>query len=195
MRIGIMGGTFDPVHMGHLILAETIRSDYPLDKILFMPAAVPPHKQGKTFCSAEMRLRMLAMALEVYPFFDVLDYELMKGGVSYTVDTVRWLIDSSPYSKDELYLIIGGDSLVEMDTWRSPLEILKNMKTLVVARPGFSFDQVKSEFLQSVQIVDVPLIGISSSRIRQRIQKQQSIHFWVPDVVEMFIKENGLYCK
>ena len=195
MRIGIMGGTFDPVHMGHLILAETIRSDYPLDKILFMPAAVPPHKQGKIVCSGEMRLRMLSAALEAYPYFDILDYELIKGGVSYTVDTVRWLHDSSPYYKDELFLIIGGDSLVEMDTWRSPMEILKNIKTLVVARPGFNFDQVKTEFLQAVEIVDTPLIEISASQIRQRVQNQQSIHFWVPEAVEIFIKENGLYCE
>lgn len=188
-----MGGTFNPVHMGHLLLAETVRSDYPLDKILFMPAAIPPHKEQETLCSAELRLRMLELAVEPYPFLGVSDYEIQKGGVSYTIDTVRWLQSDSPYQADELFLIIGGDSLVELHTWRCPEDILNQIQTLVIARSGFDFEHVSSRYLEAVQMIETPLIDISSSQIRERVRSNRSIRFWVPDSVAGFILENGLY--
>jgi len=191
MRLGLFGGTFDPIHMGHLILAETIRSDFPLDRIFFIPAAVPPHKQRRRISSSEARVEMLTLALEDHPYFDISMAELEIGGVCYTIDTVRHFLDQ--YNRDTLYLIIGGDSLGDLLTWKKPYELLDLIQVLVVHRPGYPLDDIEQDIRKRISFISMPLIDISSTTLRERIKSDQSIRYRVPEKVEAYIREKGLY--
>jgi nicotinate-nucleotide adenylyltransferase len=193
MKTGLFGGTFDPIHVGHLIVAETVRCDLSLDRILFVVAAVPYHKVRENLSPAFLRLEMVELALEGYPLFTVSDVEVQRGGVSYTVETVRWFQDSEEWGKDELYLLIGSDCLLELGMWKDPEEILNNIPTLVVERPGFDIKKAEQRFGKRVTGVQAPLIDISSTDIRRRVRAGKSIKFWVPEKVEEYIMRKGLY--
>ena len=193
MRTGLFGGTFDPIHMGHIIIAETVRSDFPLDRILFIPVGIPPHKENTQITPARMRYRMVELAVDAYPYFNVSDCEIQKKDISYTIDTVRSLKSSDTWGKDDFYLIIGMDSLLELDTWKKPEALLHEIDTIIVGRPGFDIAVVEQRFRQRVTVVQTPLIDISSSEIRRRVHEEKSIRTWVPDAVEAYIREKGLY--
>jgi nicotinate-nucleotide adenylyltransferase len=193
MKVGLFGGTFDPIHMGHLIVAESARVGFQLDDILFIPSAKAPHKQGEVFASIRERKKLLKLALKTNPNFQLCDVELQRGGVSYTVETIKWFLDSKRWSNHILYLLIGADSILELDTWKNPDEILKSMQTLVMTRPGAEIEKADKKYLQKIKHVQVPLIDISSTQIRHRIRAGKSIRYHVPRSVEKYIYRKGLY--
>lgn len=185
MKIGILGGTFNPVHLGHLILAQEMQSQLKLDKVIFIPTNIAAHKE-EIKVSAKDRLAMLKLAVSDNPFFEVSDLEIKRGGVSYTIDTVETL--KKDYPEDKLFLIIGSDLAKDFSTWKQP-EILKKEITIVVAqRKEYFFDQNKW-FLA----LPVTQVAISSSLIRELIKKNISIKYLVPEAVLQYIKENNLY--
>src|SRR5512140_1031476 len=192
MKIGILGGTFDPPHLGHLIIAEHVRDRLELAKVLFLPAVIPPHKQRRTdITSAEGRLDMLRRAVAGNPAFEVSDIEVRRGGISFTVDTLREL--RLQYPSDAFFLLIGLDNVRDFSTWKEP-ELIKRMAHVVVmTRPGFRVDDVDKDALKSMTICNVPEIGISSHEIRNRVKEGHSIRYLVPPAVLDFIAENRLY--
>ncbi len=193
MRIGLFGGTFDPLHVGHLIIAETALSDFPLDQVLFIPAGVTPHKLEKDLSPAEIRLEMVQSAIEHHGDFDVSLVEIRNKNISYTIDTIHWFKGTEKYCHDELYLLIGSDSFLELDTWKNPELILEKVHLLVVSRPGFEIKNVEERFEDRMTIIKGPLIDISSSEIRYRVRSGKSIRYWVPGCVERIISQKGLY--
>jgi nicotinate-nucleotide adenylyltransferase len=190
-RIGLFGGTFDPPHMGHLIVAAHVREDLRLDKIIFMPAMTPPHKQDRIVTSGSERLFMVQRAITGDPFFEASDIEVRRGGVSYTIDTVRELLRESPGA--ELTVLIGMDNLADFGTWRDPAGILELATMAVMTRPGYVPGETGAAFLPHMSLCEVPHIGIAARDIRQRVASGKSIRYLVPDEVASFIHERGLY--
>ncbi len=193
MKIGIFGGTFNPPHIGHLIVAEYIREEAKLDKVIFIPCSTPPHKQDKNYlsriASPEHRFEMVKIAIKGNPYFEVSDIEIKRGGISYTIDTINQLIEK--FKNDEFYLLIGADQFKEFHTWRSPYEIVKKVKLIVFNRPNYIIPD--TEFSKFAEFITVPNIEISASSIRKRIKDGKSIKYLVPDEVEKYIYANGLY--
>lgn len=200
MRIGVFGGSFDPVHYGHLLLAELCRESCALDEVRFVPASIPPHKRGQIRADDEHRLAMLRLAIGGQTAFSIWEAELARGGVSYTVETLRDLREDCP--QDNLFFLMGSDSLLDLPNWRDPSEICELATIVVVERPGnppvdFS---VLSEITSSDRIaafqesrVSMPQIDISSSAIRQRVATSRSIRFQTPRAVEQYIRTARLY--
>lgn len=193
MKVGLFGGTFDPIHVAHLILAEWVREGMALDRVLFVPAAVPPHKRQRALSSAWQRLAMVQLATADWPLFSVSDLEIRRGGVSYTVDTVREVRELFGLARNELFLIIGSDSLQEITTWRDPEEIFAACQVVVVTRPGFDPALAPTHFAAKAILFAAPLLEVSSSQIRERIKAGKSIRYLVPSAVERYIREHGLY--
>ena len=200
MRVGIFGGSFDPVHLGHLLLAEHCREACQLDRVVFMPAALSPHKQDKQPASNDARVEMLQLAIGGHEPFEVSRFEIDRGGVSYTVDTLRdW---KQQHPGQELFFLIGGDALADFPTWREPQEIFR-LATLVFVsrphedRPDFSLldDVLDEEQIAALQAhhVDMPQIDISSTDIRRRVAEEKSIRFQTPRSVEKYIETTNLY--
>ena len=191
MRIGIFGGTFNPPHLGHLIVAEHVRSELMLDKILFVPAAIPPHKVNHDIVSSEHRLAMLRLAIQDNPHVDVSEIELRRGGVSFTIDTLDGLKAEHP--TDEFFLLIGMDNLLEFHAWKSPESILELATVVVMTRPGVEAKDVPPAMRDRVRICPVPEIGIASRELRKRVSKGKSIQYLVPDSVREYITQHDLY--
>lgn len=192
MKIGIFGGTFDPPHMGHLIVAEHVRDRLGLDKIVFIPAVIPPHKQQRPDISpAGMRLEMVRLAIAGNPAFDLSDIEIRRGGISFTVDTLKEIRLDHP--SDMLHLLIGMDNVRDFHTWKEP-EVIKRIAHLVVmTRPGFQADSSLQPLLKSMAVCDVPEIGISSRDIRNRVKQGRSIRYLLPSAVLDYVTKNGLF--
>jgi nicotinate-nucleotide adenylyltransferase len=190
-KIGILGGTFDPIHMGHLILAEQVKHKLRLDGVIFIPCLSPPHKTKRKLSPAEDRFRMTQLAIEGNPTFSISDIELKRGGVSYTVDTLRQLKEIHPRS--EVYFLTGSDMLEEIHTWREPEEIYKLAKMVIATRPGFDNFDPKNRFAKKSLIVEITGVDISSSQIREKVKKGQSIKYLVPPRVEEYIKKKKIY--
>ena len=200
MRIGIFGGTFDPIHLGHLILAEQCRDQAKLDQVLFVPASLPPHKQQQTLTSFGQRVEMLTLAISGHAPFRVDELEKDRTGPSYTVDTLTQLQKQRP--GDELCFILGSDSLHDLPLWYQPRRLLELATLLVVARadwPTFSPTELKeslqlaNDFPLRYQIIEAPLITLSSRDIRARITNGRSVRYMIPRAVEAYIENKGLY--
>ncbi|MFN0159024.1 MAG: nicotinate-nucleotide adenylyltransferase [Bacteroidota bacterium] len=191
MRIGIFGGSFNPPHMGHLIVAEQAREKMGLGKVLFIPAATPPHKQNLDIVEAHHRMEMMECAVHGNRYFEASDIELQRGGLSFTVDTVAAL--TQLYPEDSLVLLIGADNLLEFNTWREPERILELVDVVALSRPGFRMDGIDTGFRSSVSLCEVPLIDLASSEIRRRVKEGKSIRYMVPVAVESYIVNQGLY--
>ncbi len=191
MKIGIFGGSFNPPHYGHLLLGEFARDQYSLNKILFIPSFIPPHKQYQSLASSEHRLVMLQIAIEGNRFFQVSEIEIKRGQVSYTIDTVKQI--EQQYPSADLFLIIGIDNLIDFYSWREPQELLDMVQLIVFNRPGYKFEDIPPTLKDAVQFVNAPLLGISSSEIRRRVQAGRSIKYTVPQLVEEYIKKHSLY--
>jgi nicotinate-nucleotide adenylyltransferase len=193
MKIGIFGGTFNPPHYGHLIVAEFIREEVGLDKIIFIPCSIPPHKQNNEYlsqiASPEHRFKMVKLAITGNKFFEVSDIEINRGGVSYTIDTVNYFVSNFP--EEKFYLLIGADQFAEFHTWRKPDEIVQKVNLIVFNRPGFVIP--KTEFSKFATFITIPNIEISASTIRKRIRHGKSIKYLVPPAVEEYILANKLY--
>ena len=196
-RLGILGGTFDPIHMGHLITAEIVRVSAALDEIIFIPAARPPHKENKGEAPAEDRLLMVQCAVEGNPAFSVSDIELRREGPSYTVDTIAAL--SEQLGDAELFFITGADAMNDLYRWHDPVRLLHSCTFIVAARQGVELDesrlaeQFSPEQRSRIRIVPTPHLEISSTVIRARVRAGRSIRYLVPRAVELYIEERGLY--
>lgn len=191
MKIGIFGGTFDPIHHGHLIVAEYVREHARLDRVIFIPADISPHKQNANPAPSKDRMAMLREAIRPNPFFESADVEIARGGVSYTVETLRTLRQRNP--TDELYLLIGADNLADFLSWREPGEIVRLAQIIVMNRPGFRRVSPDSVLLRSVIQCDVPAIDISATEIRRRLVKGLPISYLVPPAVAKYIARHHLY--
>ena len=195
-KIGLFGGTFDPVHIGHLLLADAVRGDAGLDQVLFVPSAVPPHKPPGGRSAPEDRLHMVRLAIEGHGGFDTTDVELRRPGASYTVDTLIELQNSNGWAGVEWFLILGADMWVDLPNWKNPDEIVSRAGLLIMERPGIDARHaggIEERFLEKAVFVKTPKIGISSTEIRDRVRMGKTIRYWVPRAVEAFILEKGLY--
>lgn len=197
-KVGIMGGTFDPIHIGHLVTAEAVRNEYGLDKVLFIPAANPPHKQEQRVTPAIHRYIMTAMATYSNPYFHVSSIELDRPGPSYTIDTIYELIRR--FGDDAaLYFITGADAIQEIPTWDRIEELLGLCQFIAATRPGClpSVDNIKEHFgdlgQKRIHRLTTPELEISSTDIRERIKQGSSIKYIVPESVENYITKEGLY--
>jgi nicotinate-nucleotide adenylyltransferase len=199
MRIGIFGGSFDPVHYGHLLLAESCREQCRLDQVWFLPTATPPHKQQKAASDPKARLEMLELAIGGQPSFSINRYEIDRGGVNYTAETLQQIRGEHP--DDEFFFLLGADSLRDLPTWKEPGRIAEQCTIVSVRRPGAEVDfellrgAIAESRLQVMRdhVVDMPLIGLSSSRIRSLVNEGRSIRYQTPRAVEKYIETQGLY--
>lgn len=200
MRIGIFGGSFDPIHTGHLILAECCRAQAKLDQVLFIPCAQAPHKEAGALGTDRQRTEMIDLAIGGHASFLRSSIEIERGGVSYTVDTLGQLREENP--NDDLFLLIGGDSLNNFHTWKDPQRILELSTPLVMARPGAGevnfellrsfLDENRLEEIKSLAI-DAPLIEISSTAIRAAAAQESSFRYLTPRSVERYIQTQKVY--
>lgn len=185
-RIGLYGGTFNPVHTAHLMVADQVGHTLRLNRVDFLPDAVPPHVDKKTAIDATDRVAMLRLAIQDNPLFGLELAEIQRGGVSYTYETVKQLKEAHP--ENDYYFIIGGDMVDYLPKWYRINDLLKIVNFVAVRRPG-----AKNESQYPVIWVDVPEVQISSSDIRQRVAQGESIRYLVPTRVEQYIKEHDLY--
>lgn len=197
MRLGLFGGTFDPVHYGHLLLAEQCREQCALDEVWFLPAGNPPHKPEVTITDGKLRADMLELATAGMPQFRVNRMELSRGGKTYTVDTLAELHTEDP--QRELYFLIGADSLDDLPTWREPRRIAELATLVAVNRGDRPLPDVAAICGQvgvsreRIWLVTMPGIDLSASDLRRRVRAGRSIRFMTPRAVEMYISEHRLY--
>jgi nicotinate-nucleotide adenylyltransferase len=199
MRLGLYGGTFDPVHFGHLLLAEQCREQFSLDEVWFLPSGNPPHKDQRAITSGQARVEMLQFALAGHPQFQVNRMELAREGTTFTVDTLSTL--AAEDAQRELFFLIGADSLDDLPTWRNPRRVTELATIVAVNRGGGpppTLDAVRSELGEAaasrIQLASMPAIDLSSSDIRRRVQEGKSIRYMTPRAVEVYIQEHRLYC-
>lgn len=220
MRIGLLGGTFNPVHLGHLRAAQEVKEAFDLDQIVLIPSAVPPHKNSEGVADAADRIEMLHLAIENQPDFVISDVEFKRQGPSYTIDTIRYFRSRLPETT-EFYFILGEDAFLELETWKSYVELLKLVPFIVMARPGkwgenhskrwaileaYLKSRISKEYkisapnscfvhptMQPVYIIASTALDISSTQIRALVKNGKSIKYLVPDKVEEYIKSKGLY--
>ena len=185
-KVGLFGGTFNPIHIGHLIMANEVYAALELDEVRFMPNATAPHKEMATSATIEQRLQMVELAIEGIPHFKVERFEIERGGVSYTYDTMKAMRDREP--DVEFYFIIGGDMIDSLHTWYRIDELLKLVHFVGVKRPGS-----KAKTTYKVQMVEAPEINLSSTFIRNRLKQKTRVHFLMPTAVESYIRKEGLY--
>ncbi len=201
MRLGIFGGTFDPVHFGHLALAEECLAAANLDELWLVPAASPPHKGGKKLSRFDQRKEMLELAIAGNEKFKVEPMEADRPGPSFTIDTLEEIHKRKP--NDELFLIIGGDSALEFSTWKDPAKIVSLATIIVRIRPGFSMP-TEQEFISQlgkelgvvpkvIFVAGPPFLDVSSSLLKERVSNNKSIRYLLPRAVEVYIQQKKLY--
>lgn len=197
-KIGIIGGTFDPIHYGHLIAAQWAKEELNLDKVIFMPAANPPHKESQKITDEKYRYAMVSLAIKDNRDFLISDHEIKRGGKSYTIDTLKHF--KKVYPDSELYFIMGLDSLLSLNTWRDVEGLMKLCTFVVATRPGYAiepddkiYEKLPEGIGEKVRFLEIPGIEISSTLIRERLKQGKSIKYLVPEVIERFIYENNIY--
>ena len=200
MRVGLLGGTFDPVHYGHLLLADVAREQCDLDEIWFVPAAMPPHKQGAELASGEARAEMIELAVAGNPGILVSRFELERGGVSYTIDTLRYFREETPDA--ELFFLMGADMLHDLPNWREAEEVCRLAIPIVAERPGngpLDYSCLapiaapeRIDTFRQYQI-EMPQVDLRSTEIRQRVAEGRSIRYRTPRAVQKYIETHGLY--
>lgn len=198
-RIGVMGGTFDPIHYGHLVTAEGARTEFGLDEVWFVPAGQPPHKDPSTVTAAEHRYMMTVLATLSNRYFHVSRVDIDREGPSYAIDTLRALkAQCGPGC--ELYFITGADAILEILTWKDAALLLQEWRFIAATRPGFQLERLQSRLgdwweqcADRITFLQVPALAISSTDIRRRVSENRSIRYLLPDVVAHYIHKNGLY--
>ncbi len=199
--IGLYGGSFDPLHIGHLIIARAVAERLDLQRVVFLPSATPPHKTLHTLADPAHRAKMVESAIAGEPIFEFSDYDLKRAGPSYTIDTVNHF-GKLFGSEVELYWIIGADSLVEFAQWHRASELVDTCQVITAVRAGWEqteWDKLRSTFSEALVtklqtgVLETPVIEISSTDIRERIRQGASIRHLVPDSVRAYINEHGLY--
>lgn len=198
-KYGIMGGTFDPIHVGHLVIAEEIRCKFKLDKVIFIPAGNPPHKDFSKVTCGDYRYEMTLLATISNPYFDVSSIELDREGITYTIDTIKELKKSCK-DEAEFYFITGADSLLELSTWKDVDKLLNMCKFVAATRPGFQMSKIEtkvreleSKYNKSIYTVTVPALQISSTDIRNRVREGITVKYLLPESVESYIIKHKLY--
>lgn len=199
LRLGLMGGTFDPIHIGHLVTAEAARDQFSLDEVVFIPSGNPPHKRERVVTEASERLMMCILATVTNPFFKVSAMEINREGYSYTYETVSSFQEM--YDNNcEIFFITGSDAVLEIFSWKN-IDLLMDKCTFIAAsRPGFMLNEGKEEKLtrflnKKLYFMEVPALSISSTDIRNRVANNNTIKYLVPDTVEKYIEKRGLYRK
>ena len=193
MQIGIFGGTFDPIHNGHLIIAQTAVNELALNKVLFVPAGAPPHKLDNKILEAELRCHLVELAIESNTCFALSRIEVDRQGPSFMVDTIEQLAGQPEFSMAEFFLILGADNLLQFESWRDPERILRYCKLAVYPRYEADLAQLDPDFMEKVVLFSTPRMEISSSYIRELVRLGKSVRYLVPDGVERFIQQQGLY--
>ena len=196
MRIGIMGGTFDPIHIGHLVAAEEARTQFHLDKVIFMPAGIPAFKDGEHVTPAHHRYMMAELATISNPHFEVSDLEIKRQGITYTVDTMRHMKEL--YPEAELFLITGADAVIEIISWKDSAELANLVTFIATTRPGYDIEQAKQRHQDSiinfkVAWIEVPALSVSSTDLRARLSEGRSVRYLIPRSVLGYINKLGLY--
>ena len=196
-RIGVIGGTFDPIHYGHLAAAEEARVRMNLERVLFVVARVPPHKLDEEVTPVEHRLAMVSLAIASNPDFAISTVDVDRPGPSYTVDTVSILQEQWGH-ETEIHFIMGVDSLLELPTWHQPQRLIQLCRLVAVRRPGFEIDMAQLEaslpgISSRAEIIDMPEMDISSTDLQQRAREGLPIKYQVPEEVERYINDHELY--
>ncbi|MEO2159959.1 MAG: nicotinate-nucleotide adenylyltransferase [bacterium] len=193
MKTCLFGGTFDPPHFGHLIVAQTIFEAEHFDKIVFVPAHIPPHKKERKISSVALRLEMLKIATMDNPNFEISDIDLKRGGISYSLETIHTYKEQTGLDREDLYYLIGSDSLKQFQTWQNPKAILEECQLIVAIRPGFRPSDIPNWILAKVQFANIPRIEISSTQIRARWVEDKTIRYMVTQPVWTYINKHNLY--
>jgi nicotinate-nucleotide adenylyltransferase len=201
-RLGVMGGTFDPIHCGHLIAAQEALERFDLEKIIFMPANVQPLKPQGESLPAEDRYRMVAAAVEGNPRFELSHLELSRPGPSYTIDTLREVRASLP-EVEEIYFIVGTDSILDICSWKDSEALMEEFPIIVATRPGYDLGRLEAALPECerarrkteprVHVMEIPALDVSSTELRQRVAEGRSIRYLVPEGVRHLIEQNGYY--
>ncbi len=197
-RLGVLGGTFDPIHVGHLLMAQTALEHLQLDRVLFLPAGTPPHKRKTQCLAAAVRLELTRAAIKDDPRFLVSTVDVDRPGPHYSADTLALLAAEFGLGPDQLYFIMGSDSLEQFHTWYRPGALAQRCLLAVVERPGSPTDlgTVEArvpEAVGRVRLVGMPPVGISSTILRRMVAEGRSVRYWVPDAAAAIIRERGLY--
>ena len=187
MKIGILGGTFNPIHIGHLILAEEVKDKLKLDKVIFILTNIPPHKQNSEIIDAKTRLKMVKLAIKGNRDFLVSDMEIKRGGVSYTIQTLQEL--KKIYPQDQLYFITGSDLLRYLDDWKDLSQILEMVNFVVATRPGYPLKMIPPY----IKTLEIRAVDVSGFQIRKNLKEKRSVKYLVPENVLRYIKKNRLY--
>ena len=198
MNVGILGGTFDPVHSGHLIIADVARAQLNLNEVLFIPAGRPWLKPERVITAAEHRLNMLRLSLDDTPYFSISEIEIERSGPTYTIDTLNTLKEQLN-DEDELFFILGQDSLIQLPQWHEATDLIELCYFVAVPRPGVKKPDLKAleaeipGVTQRVMLMKQPQVDISATDIRERVARGLSVRHLVPEPVNRYIKENRLY--
>jgi len=203
--VALFGGTFNPIHYGHLAIAEEVRAKFNLDKVVFVPTFFPPHKEPEALANAQQRLIMAHLATVSNPCFEVSAFEVEKGGKSYSIDTVKHFRQLFG-DKVQLYFLVGADMLMEISTWKNIDELLKLCRFIAVPRPGYDLQKIfnhyflasenysiANDLLENILIEDIAMLDISATNIRRRVKEWKSIKYLLPEAVEQFIHHQQLY--
>lgn len=194
-RIGIMGGTFDPIHYGHLVIAESARYAFSLDKVIFIPAGSPPHKRNSQHTEAAARAEMVALAIFSNPHFAFSLMEVQRSGFSYSVDTVA-AITREYHNAADIYFITGADAVLDVATWYQPERLLSLCRFVAATRPGFDLtklDKLPAQWRAKIDVMEIPGLDISSTDIRLRVKENKPIKYLLPEPVEEYIYQHQLY--
>ena len=202
MRVGVLGGTFDPIHIGHLVAAEEVRAQLGLDRVVFVPAGLPPHKLTDDVSSVDHRLAMVKLAIVSNPYLTVSRVDIDRFGPCYTVDTIELLRDEWGQAAGdvELYFILGSDSLADIVTWHKPERLIRLCRLAVMERPGYRVDVEELERLlpgitSRVHFINSPQLDISSTDIQKRVRQGLPIKYQVPEAVADYIYQHELYTR
>ena len=191
MKICLFGGTFDPPHIGHLLIAQTVCEAENFDKVLFIPAYSPPHKNGIT--TIDYRIDMVKIAIKDNPKFEYSDVDVLRKGTSYSIDSIIDIKKKLKLNKNEIHYLIGSDSLIDFKNWKEPREILKEARVIVAIRPGFRPSDIPHWILKDVHFANIPRFELSSSKIRSRWIEDLTIRYMVTLPIWDYINENSLY--
>lgn len=195
MRLGLLGGTFDPVHLGHLVMAEMARHRFELDRVVWIPAGDPPHKRGEAVTPAEHRLAMVRLAIQDNPGFEVSRWELDHPGPSYTLRTVQGF--AALYPGADLRFLTGADSILEFLTWHRHEELIEACRFIAATRPGYDLaglrETLPPRYQERIDLLPLPWIDLSSTELRERFRAGEPVRYLVPDPVEAYARTHRLY--
>lgn len=196
-RIGLMGGTFNPIHNGHLVTAEEARVQFSLDEVIFIPSGKPPHKSERKIADAHHRAMMTLLATVTNPYFHVSQVEIERPGYSYTYDTVSYFQELYQ-GKAEIYFITGADAILEIIAWKNVAQLFEKCRFIAATRPGFDLSVIRSNDLPQtaknrIFYMEIPALAISSTDVRRRIKEGRPIKYLMPSAVETYIYKNKLY--